>query len=121
MKYKITSQFTFFLDIYFTLHTRVTMSCRSNIKQFTILLQQLFSVQRAFLAFRTITCSTFVTCKCLHNRGGLFIILVLASHTGGFRGARLSSLPPSFVGRDERRAPLKTPVREAGTVLKQGK
>ena len=33
-----------------------------------------------------------------------------ASNTGVFRGARLSSL----VGRDESRAPLKTPAWEAG-------
>ena len=78
------------------------MYCRSNLKQFTILLQQLFSVQRASLAFRTITCSTFVTCKCLYNRGGLFKILVLASHTGVLRAARLSSLPPLWGGmKDE--------------------
>ena len=31
---------------------------------------------------------------------------VIASHAGVFRGARFSS----FVGRDEKRAPLKTPV-----------
>ena len=72
MKYKVTLQFTIFLDICFTLHTRVTMSFRSDLKQFTVLLLQLFSVQRAFLAFRIITRSTFVTCKCLYNRGGLF-------------------------------------------------
>ena len=34
----------------------------------------------------------------------------LASHAGVFRGARISSLP---VGRDEKRAPLKTPAWEA--------
>ena len=35
----------------------------------------------------------------------------LASHAGVFRGARFSS--PSFVGRDEKQAPLKTPAWEA--------
>ena len=34
----------------------------------------------------------------------------LASHAGVFRGARFSTLP---VGRDEKRAPLKTPAWEA--------
>ena len=36
--------------------------------------------------------------------------LILASHAGDFRGARFSSL---LVGRDEKRAPLKTPAWEA--------
>ena len=36
----------------------------------------------------------------------------VASHAGAFRGARFSSLSP-FVGRDEKRAPLKTPAWEA--------
>ena len=35
--------------------------------------------------------------------------LSVASHAGVFRGARFSS----FVGRDEKRAPLKTPAWEA--------
>ena len=35
----------------------------------------------------------------------------LASHAGIFRGARISSLP--FVGREEIRAPLKTPAWQA--------
>ena len=35
----------------------------------------------------------------------------LVSHAGVFRGARISSLPTNaFVGRDETRAPLKTPA-----------
>ena len=35
----------------------------------------------------------------------------LVSHAGLFRGARISSLPTNaFVGRDETRAPLKTPA-----------
>ena len=48
----------------------------------------------------------------------------LASHAGVFRGARFSSLPKhgkgmlfsveqAFVGKDEKRAPLKTPTLEA--------
>ena len=36
-----------------------------------------------------------------------------ASHAGVFSGARISSLPTKFVGRDEIRAPLKTPAWEA--------
>ena len=37
----------------------------------------------------------------------------LVSHAGLFRGARISSLPTNaFVGRDETRAPLKTPAWE---------
>ena len=38
-------------------------------------------------------------------------IVLLASHAGVFRGVRFSSLPTK--GRDERRAPLKTPAWEA--------
>ena len=37
---------------------------------------------------------------------------MLASHAGVFRGVRFSSLP-TFVGREEIRAPLKTPAWEA--------
>ena len=37
----------------------------------------------------------------------------IASHAGVFRGARFSSLPTKFVGRDEKWAPLKTPAWEA--------
>ena len=39
--------------------------------------------------------------------------LILASHAGVFRGARFSSL---LVGRDEKRAPLKTPAWEASLI-----
>ena len=39
----------------------------------------------------------------------------IASHAGVFRGARLSSLP--FVGRDEKRTPLKTPAWEANRTI----
>ena len=39
--------------------------------------------------------------------------LDLASHAGVFRGARFSSLPTKDEGRDEKRAPLKTPAWEA--------
>ena len=38
---------------------------------------------------------------------------VLASHTGVFRGARLSSPPPPPTKKDGERAPLKTPTWEA--------
>ena len=49
-------------------------------------------------------------CTVIKNRYfQVTIPLPLASHAGVFRGARVSSL----VGRDERRAPLKTPVLEA--------
>ena len=37
----------------------------------------------------------------------------LASHAGVFRGARFSVLPKTFVARDDKRAPLKTPAWEA--------
>ena len=40
----------------------------------------------------------------------------LASHAGVFRGARFSSLP-THVRRDEKRAPLKTPLWEANNSL----
>ena len=42
---------------------------------------------------------------------------VLASHTGVFRGARLSSLPTE---KDGERAPLKTPTWEATSSETQG-
>ena len=39
--------------------------------------------------------------------------LDLAFQTGVFRGARFSSFPTKDEGRDEKRAPLKTPAWEA--------
>ena len=46
--------------------------------------------------------------ECMHMLTKTSAPLRLASHAGVFRGARLSSL-----GRDEKRAPLKTPAWEA--------
>ena len=45
--------------------------------------------------------------ECMHMLTKTSAPLTLASHAGVFRGARLSSL-----GRDEKRAPLKTPARQ---------
>ena len=46
----------------------------------------------------------------------------VASHAGVFRGARISSLPQTaFVGREEIRAPLKTPAWEATFKVDQNK
>ena len=50
-----------------------------------------------------------LTFKCFFVLYCMPLYIYLASHTGLFRGARLSS----FVRRDERRAPLKTPAWEA--------
>ena len=42
------------------------------------------------------------------------LVLIIASHAGVFRGARFPSLPTEAVcGRDETRAPIKTPAWEA--------